>query len=214
MSVSAIKQYCLDSDLVSLYAKVLKSVRVHNYNVEHGTDFQCPFSYNDALDIIDSYFSDNDIRRECKNLTNAYFERVKRLEKRISMMLALGNCVFLTLTFTDKCLSDTNLNTRRQYVRRWLDSVSPIYIANIDFGKTNHREHYHAVVLLENTIDYTSFGHGAVNGKVVRSENDYKKLSKYVAKLKNHAIKETTNNHKIIYSRLNDFRRFLVNTSV
>lgn len=207
--INTIKQYCIDSDLISLYGRATKSLRIHDYNELHGTNFQCPFSYDDALDMFNTYFCDDEIRKECERLSNSYYQRVNRVHKRIALIMDFDECLFLTLTFTDKCLSSTTPETRRQYVRRWLDKNCILYVANIDYGSKNGREHYHAFCLPYGHIDYKSFGHGAVNGKPKYNNND-KAISKYIAKLTNHAIKATTKNHKIIYSRQNDFINYLV----
>lgn len=211
---NAIKQFCFDSDLITLYSQVVKSFRIHDYNMKNKTNVHSPFTYEQACYYSDYYFQDNDIRHQLNNILKANEQRRHRLNKRISIMLNY-DCIFLTLTFTDDCLSSTSSSTRRQYVRRWLDYVSVLYVANIDFGSKNHREHYHAVILPNcDKIDYTSFGHGAVNGKRIHSsdnDDDCTRLSKYISKLSNHAIKETTKNHKIIYSRSQDFKEFLLN---
>lgn len=119
-------------------------------------------------------------------------------------MLVSGNCLFLTLTFNDETLKDTSADTRRQYVRKYLKQFNCKYVANIDFGKENHREHYHAVICADK-IDLSSWRiHGNINVERVRNRNierDNTRLSKYICKLSNHAIKETTKRSSLIYSR-------------
>ena len=110
---------------------------------------------------------------------------------------------FLTLTFNDSILSSTSPETRRKYVRRFLKSFNCQYVGNIDFGKRNHREHFHALIGT-GKIDYSLWNtrFGAINGLKVRNSTDDKaRLSRYIAKLTNHAIKETTKRSVIIYSR-------------
>ena len=51
-------------------------------------------------------------------------------------------------------------------------------------------------------VDYNAFNYGALNGQKVRSANDNVKLAKYIAKLTNHAIKDTTKLNRIIYNRV------------
>lgn len=204
----AIKKYLIDSGLFTLYQQIQKSLRLLDYNKDNGTDYRVPFSKEECYNYIDNIPELDEFEHALYNLSNAYYQRIKRLNKRISQMLEF-DCLFLTITFTDNTLNSTTIETRRKYVRRWLEKNCVCYVANIDFGKTNHREHYHAVVLPYDKLDYTSFGKGAVNGQKIRSVEDYKALSKYVAKLTNHAIKETTKNHKIIYSRQEDFYKFL-----
>lgn len=141
---------------------------------------------------------------EVEKICNASIQRTKRLRNRIENILLSGNCLFLTLTFNDNTLNSTSADTRRQYVRKYLKSFNCMYVANIDFGAKNHREHYHAVVGLDN-IDLSLWrNYGNINVQKVRNnsiELNKKRLSKYICKLSNHAIKETTKRSCLIYSR-------------
>lgn len=137
---------------------------------------------------------------EARRINNASYRRVQRLKRRIASMLKNGECLFLTLTFTDEVLRKTTEDTRRQAVRRYLKSFGFPYVANIDYGKKNGREHYHAVIQTEH-VDYSAYTYGAINGEKIHSAEDYVKLSKYVAKLTNHAIKQTNKRQVIIYSK-------------
>ena len=142
---------------------------------------------------------------ECLKINKSSYERTNRLKKRIYDMLVSGNCLFLTLTFNDNTLNETSADTRRQYVRKYLKQFNCKYVANIDFGKENHREHYHAVICADK-IDLSSWRiHGNINVERVRNRNidrDNTRLSKYICKLSNHAIKETTKRSSLIYSRM------------
>jgi len=141
---------------------------------------------------------------EVEKICNASIQRTKRLRNRIESMLLNGDCLFLTLTFNDSTLDITNTETRRKYVSRYLKSCNCKYVANIDFGAKNHREHYHAVVNCSN-IDLSLWRcYGNINVQRVRNnsiELNKKRLSKYICKLSNHAIKETTKRSCLIYSR-------------
>lgn len=136
---------------------------------------------------------------EAKKINHASYERANRLRQRISKIIQKDS-LFLTFTFTDKVLSSTSSDTRKQYVRRFLSSFSVPYVANVDFGSKNGREHYHAILQMPK-INLTEWKYGALNGKIVRSSTDDVKLAKYISKLTNHAIKETTKRQAIIYSR-------------
>ena len=149
--------------------------------------------------------------KEYSRILHASSERVVRLKKRVRDMIYGKPCLFLTLTFTDDNLQSTTAETRRVTVRRFLKSFNVPYIANIDFGKRNGREHYHALLQIDN-IDYSLWKFGAIHGLKVRNEikvNDLGevteetiiRLSRYIAKLTNHAIKETTKRSAILYSR-------------
>ena len=139
------------------------------------------FLYNETLKINKA-----DLNRNC------------RLKKRIAKYLSMGQCLFLTFTFNDTCLNNTSEETRRKYVRRWLKSYSSYYVANIDFGSINEREHYHALIRVDR-VDPTDWHHGTINVKRVRPTSDGKALAKYISKLTNHAIKETTKRYALIY---------------
>ena len=137
---------------------------------------------------------------EARKINYAHYSRIKRLQNKIAKMLESGNCIFLTFTFTDKVLEITNADTRRQKVRRYLSSYNCDYVANIDFGAKNGREHYHALIQTDK-VDYKAFHYGSLNGEKVRSTNDFVKLAKYISKLTNHAIKDTCKGSRMIYNR-------------
>lgn len=151
------------------------------------------------------------VYKEYSRISHSKCVRVIRLKNRIFDMIYKNDCLFLTLTFTDKSLERTSADFRRIAVRRFLNSLNVPYVANIDFGKKNGREHYHAVVET-GRIDYSKWKYGAINGLKIRNDIRYdvdgvitsesvEKISRYVAKLTNHAIKETTKRSVIIYSR-------------
>lgn len=137
--------------------------------------------------------------KECSRILNANIQRTLRLKNRIAQMLSLGTCKFVTITFTNEVLDKTTKDTRRQYVRRWLQQYG-YYIANIDFGSHTEREHYHAIIL----ADYIpkTWLHGFIDVKTARTKNASNvRLAKYISKLTNHAIKETTKQQRLIYSK-------------
>lgn len=140
---------------------------------------------------------------EAIRVNNARSHRVCRLKNRVESIISKPS-LFLTLTFTNDCLSSTSDITRRRYVTRFLKSISNNYVANIDYGKRNHREHYHAVVECEK-VDHKLWKYGAINFERITYEDvsDVTKLSKYVAKLTNHAIKETNKRCCLIYPKKN-----------
>lgn len=131
-------------------------------------------------------------------------DKHKRIKKRIASMILNNNAYFYTLTFTDKVLANTNEETRRRYVQRFLKANSTNYVANIDFGDENGREHYHVVANV--FIDESLWTYGIMRvRKIADGVTDVKKISHYVTKLSFHAIKDTTidysNKFRLIYSR-------------
>lgn len=139
--------------------------------------------------------------KECIKIDHSRNARVYRLRKRVSDILHTGNALFLTLTFTDKTLESTNDKQRRRYVREFLARFNCLYVGNVDYGKDNHREHYHALIALDK-VNTHLYKYGALNVRKVRIRDGAdSKISKYIAKLTNHAIKETTKRSALIYSR-------------
>lgn len=135
------------------------------------------------------------------NLNRASYYRTARLKERIREAVESGSAWFITITFNPETLSKTNEKTRRVYVSRWLKSLTPFYVANIDYGKEKGREHYHAVITSDQRPS-KSWSYGFVDIlKVKTTETDTKRISKYISKLTNHAIKHTTKSKRIIYSR-------------
>lgn len=134
------------------------------------------------------------------NINNADRARAYRLKKRINDVVTSGNAVFVTLTFTDDVLNGTSQATRRRYVSRFLASQSNLYVANIDYGDVGGREHYHAVI--NGRVKPSAWSYGSANViKIRTTADDVTRVAKYVSKLTNHAIKNSTKRPTMIYSR-------------
>lgn len=194
---SKIKQIVINSGLYGFYKKHVLALYSQYCANNYDKTFNDNLSEYLNLDVFDGV--PPEYLGECKRLFNAERKRVGRLKKRISYMLNF-NCIFLTFTFTDSVLKTCSELTLRTYVVRALKNYSDYYVANIDFGKKNGRLHYHALVVADK-VNYNTWTYGALNGKKVVNKNSTA-LSKYIAKLTNHAIKETTKGSRIIYSRL------------
>lgn len=144
-----------------------------------------------------------------ERLNQNRYQRIKRLQRRITKILKGfpmhdgSTAVFLTFTFDDEALRNVQAKYRRNAVTRWLKEHSADYVANIDYGKINGREHFHAVAYFDCDQDLTSWKYGALNCKKIPPTDEGKALSKYVAKLGAHAVKESTKRSALIYSRSN-----------
>jgi len=167
----------------------------------------------------DAYFSFfyPDEWKEAFKINAANLGRVARLRPKIEKMLQNYECTFLTLTFSNDYLQKSTPQARRLAIQRFLNSFECYYIGNIDFGsddvyvshkgeirQATKREHYHAIVARPITDDdrkrYKALGYGSLCAKSVLVPNA-KALSKYVSKLTNHAVKETTKRCALLYSR-------------
>ena len=199
-----IKSVCLNSFLYAEYVKIEKAIYIWTTKQECEVKNDNLLSYERALELQRLYLIRYPrLYKECKRIYKARLSRVSRLKKRVSKMLNSGQCIFLTFTFIDGALENLSSQTRKDYVRRFLNSLNCPYVGNIDFGKLNHREHYHALVQCD-YVPYTFWLYGNLDGTKVRigaDDTDIAKISRYIAKLTNHAIKETTKNSYILYSR-------------
>ena len=138
---------------------------------------------------------------ECEKINHAFFSRKCRLKDKITYFVNHYSCSFLTLTFTNDVLNNTSAETRRRYVARHLKSFGVPYVANIDFGEKNGREHYHAVICAP--LDSCSWSYGYSSSEKIHTDDLSKeRLSTYITKLTNHAIKETTKRSSLLYSRV------------
>jgi len=158
-----------------------------------------------SLTELMHYVEDNKLFKELgeiKKISKARNHRVSRLRSRIASIIECPS-LFLTLTFTDNVLETTTPQQRRRYVREFLSKYGVAYVANIDFGKLNHREHYHAVIGCSR-VSHKDWKFGDIDFKHIRLTNNRtdSKIAKYIAKLSNHAIKETTKRSVLIYSRV------------
>lgn len=198
-------------DLLKLEKQVQRTLFLNEDYINNKTG-EVIMSLDDAK-FYDMTNCNNSDWIECHKINHASYNRTNRLRRRINEYLSLGNCLFLTLTFNEETMNNTNSETRKKYVKNYLKSQSNYYVANIDFGKQNGREHYHAVIVIpdhKDKIDYSPWNKkcGHIDGERVRydpnNEDDSScvKLAKYVSKLTNHAIKNTTKRSAIIYSKL------------
>lgn len=137
--------------------------------------------------------------KECQRIWHADHKRRQRLSRKIRDMITSNECTFITLTFRDDVLQNTNERTRRRYVTRFLKTQSQRYLANIDFGDAKGREHYHGIIC--GRLDLHAWSYGYSYAETIRSVDDVSRISMYVTKLTNHAIKETTRRQTMIYSK-------------
>lgn len=138
----------------------------------------------------------------CRSLSSSKYRKRKLIEKRFKRIIECGKAKFITLTFSNEFLKKTKSETRRKYAARWLKENGAMYVANIDFSPKKHREHYHALVLPWNEKIESKWCGGFVKIKSVSCGDDDKtRTAQYVAKLGNHALKETGELPHLIWSR-------------
>lgn len=189
----------------SLRSEVLKTDLVKDIKYAKSLLFFNCYNADFTRMIYDSL---EDLRKENKvyfdeavRIIEADRARHKRLKQRITKFLSMGRCFFLTLTFTNEVLESTSPDTRRQYVRKTLKSLSKHFVANVDFGDKTEREHYHAVIVADYFYqDDWVYGFSKAIPIYYNTEDPIA-IAKYIAKLTNHAVKESCKRNSIIYSR-------------
>lgn len=135
---------------------------------------------------------------QCHKIDHNKYKRATRLRNRVSSLIKSGQAYFITLTFRDDVLDNTTEDTRRKYVRRFLKEHSSEYVANIDYGKTTEREHYHAIT----NCNIENWPYGFSNSKPIAPNLESEtKLPMYITKLTHHALKKTVKGSSLIYSR-------------
>lgn len=189
-----LKSAILNSDYLKEYKDINKAI----YNFMYDKNIATPYNYEQALNKqFELFYNNDEIYKECKRIDKAFLNRKQRLKSRIFNMLEKGTCYFLTLTFEDNFINLKD-NTKRRYVTDYLKSISNIYIANQDFGSKTNREHYHAIILADSIDINWKYGFQC-NLKCYGNKDN--KLGIYVAKLSNHAIKNTNKRSVMIYSK-------------
>lgn len=176
------------------------------------------FVYGDPT-LLKTFIRDygEDVYKCCKSISDGKYRKVKRMNERFAKYANQGFLFFGTLTFTDHVLDSTSKATRRAYVRRVLKDHFALFVANIDFGDkkknpdSNEREHYHFIgVPLVVELPWVAWvdswwQYGFSKIKRVIKNNDSREnskvVSKYVAKLGYHALKDGVKIPSLIWSR-------------
>lgn len=136
-----------------------------------------------------------DFMKQARDYTRAVSAR-KRKKNRANkyirgMFDSYDTLHFVTLTFSPESLEKLSYTTRRRYTREWLETNCRDYCANIDYGKKNGREHYHALVALPKSGTYQPWPYGFQKVRLFHMPEDSSpaKISGYICKLANHAGK-------------------------
>ncbi len=189
-----LKQRLIDNGAVNAYRSMKRSEWLYGM---HGEIVDISITDKFLIDSLTALEL-----KECDRIYHAHLERVLRLKKRIKSILNSKHCLFITFTFTNDILAKTSAQTRRKYVTRYLNLFCGDYVANIDFGSKTDREHYHAVLGFDILLHTPIWKYGFINIKhITKTDKTDTKLAKYVAKLTNHAIKETAKGNKMIYAK-------------
>lgn len=145
-----LKLLCLEMDLVDKYNKAwLKAYKgddadLKAFKAEYGAE----------------------VARVCKNLSVSEYKRYKKVLTRARKYCEEGRAIFATLTFNSKALTRKR-QTRRVNVARCCKAFSDAYVANIDFGDKQGREHYHALIKIPDGLEIVSVPERKAKGKLI-----------------------------------------------
>lgn len=176
----------------------------------------------DFADYPEKYHLSDEEYNACCQLRNAKNQCWTRLYDHIGYLNTTYEKVyFITLTFNDSAMKLTR-DTRRQLIHRMLNKYCDDYVANIDYGKQNEREHYHAVIVpkmecdiqlkrsgnrlhyCSDLLDHKYLKYGFYYIELVNCRvDDVKAVSRYIAKLCNHSIK--VKQSKIMTKKQSDY---------
>lgn len=147
-----------------------------------------------------------EINKEYEKLLNARIQKVGRIKKRLLYLLLRYDYVwFCTFTFSDKYINKSE-RTKRDVIKKYLNTHDFKYILNIDYGKTNQRQHFHCILATNIDMDVNQFFQSFYKGgfslsiPCKKGVDDLTRLTKYIDKLVNHCIKSTTNKQRIVYN--------------
>lgn len=171
-------------------------------------------------DLLDSLILYNKYKRFCfennlevkknkkfESILSSRYQKVSRIKKRFIYLIARYKYLyFCTFTFDEYYVSLCD-RSRKDLIKNSLYSFdSDIkYICNIDYGKTTERLHYHCIVATNNSDNLSKHLESAYpcftyTEKIRISKEDLKRTSKYINKLTNHTIKESTKNSRVLYN--------------
>ena len=185
------------------FLQVRKQIRDSGYKNENKVSaYEGIFDEETTKNCLQLYNAEKARKRYGQNILLKWIYAIDYLRKEELDYFKDLKIIFGTLTFTDEILESTSKKTRRRYVSRFLNDYTSEYLANIDYGKENEREHYHFLAVVKGDILKDSWKYGwdyyqnvKINLKGIRGARNY------ILKLNNHSYKESTHQDRILKSR-------------
>lgn len=152
--------------------------------------------YQNFFDIVlyDMYI-DSFHEKLCSLFSSNRNKKCKRYADKVKQLLISSDCVFGTLTLRD-CELDIDEEIQRKRIQRFFKKLNCRYICNIDFGWENERKHYHFIADVRH-IDCDLWKYGFAYIEPIKNKKEFS-LADYINKMTNHAVKQTTKNHRIM----------------
>ena len=136
----------------------------------------------------DKYSEEGALEKAFHQAKHQEYKRMHLIYEHVRMILKHDNAYFITLTYNDDHLNEG----KTENAKKWAQKHLLHYIGNDDYGTKNGRYHHHVLGNMIEQIDLNaSWKYGAINVKKIHTK-DAKAIGKYIARLKNHAVKKST----------------------
>lgn len=140
-----------------------------------------------------------------ERILNNRYCKVSRIKKRLVYLIThFDYLYFCTFTFDDYFIKKCD-RSKRDLIKHCIIrfDIDVNYILNVDYGKKNEREHYHCIIATNNNGNLRNYLKCTYPfftscDSINKSNNDIKRLSKYINKLSNHCIKDSTKNKRVV----------------
>lgn len=140
-------------------------------------------------------------------IINARYSKVSRIKKRIFYVFTHRMYLyFCTFTFDDSLINKCD-RTKKDLIKHSLMTIDDdvLIVLNKDYGRKTEREHYHCLIGTNNSIDVLNLLKSVYPcrfnvERVSKGSNDVKKVSKYINKLTNHCIKDSTKKSRLYFN--------------
>lgn len=185
------------------FLQVRKQIRNSGYKNESKISaYEGVFDKETTKNCMQIYNAEKARKRYGQNILLKWIYAIDFLTKEELEYFKDLKIIFGTLTFKDKVLDKTSKKTRRRYVSRFLNESTSEYLANIDYGKENEREHYHFLAVVKGSISKNSWEYGWDYYQNVNIDlKSIKRAKNYILKLNRHSYKESTHQDRILKSR-------------
>lgn len=156
--------------------------------------------YNKNRKISNNLFFKKNQKYE--NILTARYHKVSRIKQDLVYLICRHSFIwFCTFTYDNYYINCCE-RTKKDLIKKVLNHEDFKYLMNKDYGSKTEREHYHVILATNYNVDihlflkehYPCFSSAQ---RVNTTLNDVKRLSKYINKLTNHCIKDSTCNSRL-----------------
>ena len=137
----------------------------------------------------------------------ARYNKISRIKQHfIYMIMKKKNIYFLTFTFNDSYINKCD-RTKKDLIKNLLKEIdfNSFIILNVDYGSQTERQHYHCIFGTNKDLDLKSildkyYPCYSYTEKIRLDSTSIKKIPKYINKLSNHAIKDSTKGSRLYFN--------------